>query len=52
MRYAGQIVTVEVDETTLRVYDQRPPDRDRSRTGRKEVARHKPYGHTTNRKIG
>jgi len=42
LRYAGQIVTIEVDEITLRVYDQcghlikQVP-----RTSRKEVRRHK-----------
>jgi hypothetical protein len=25
LRYAGQIVTIEVDDTTLRVYEQRNP---------------------------
>ncbi|MCA1836690.1 MAG: IS481 family transposase [Actinobacteria bacterium] len=46
--YAGQIVTIEVDETTLRVYDQRHHlIKNVPRTSRKEVRRHKAYGHTT-----
>jgi hypothetical protein len=48
LRYAGQIVTIEVDETTLRVYDQRNHlIKNVPRTSRKEVRRHKAYGHTT-----
>ena len=53
LRYAGQIVTFEVDETTLRVYDQRNHlIKTVPRTSRKEVHRHKAYGHTTNQKTG
>jgi hypothetical protein len=53
LRYAGQIVTIEVDETTLRVYDQRDHlIKHVPRTSRKEVHRHKAYGHTTNHKTG
>lgn len=53
LRYAGQIVTIEVDETTLSVYDQRDHlIKHVPRTSRKEVARHKAYGHTTNHKTG
>lgn len=49
LRYAGQIVTIEVDESTLRVYDQRDHlIKNVPRTSRKEVRRHKAYGHTTN----
>jgi hypothetical protein len=49
LRYAGQIVTIEVGETTLRVYDQRDHlIKNVPRTSRKEVRRHKAYGHTTN----
>jgi hypothetical protein len=51
LRYAGQIVTIEVDETTLRLYDQHEHlIKHVPRTSRKEVTRHKAYGHTTNRK--
>jgi hypothetical protein len=47
LRHAGQIVTIEVDETTLRVYDQRDHlIKNVPRTSRKEVRRHKAYGHT------
>jgi hypothetical protein len=53
LRYAGQIVTIEVDETTLRVYDHREHlIKHVPRTSRKEVTRHKAYGHTTNHKTG
>ena len=53
LRYAGQIVTIEVDETTLRVYDQRDHViKTVPCTSGKEVRRHKAYGHTTNRQIG
>ncbi|HEX2290652.1 MAG TPA: hypothetical protein VHH53_10790 [Pseudonocardiaceae bacterium] len=53
LRYAGQIVTIEIDETTLRVYDQRNHlIKHVPRTSRKEVHRHKAYGHTTKQKIG
>ncbi|HEX8761812.1 MAG TPA: integrase core domain-containing protein, partial [Pseudonocardiaceae bacterium] len=53
LRYAGQIVTIEVDDTTLRVYDQHEHlIKNVPRTSRKEVARHKAYGHTTNHKTG
>ena len=53
LRYAGQIVTIEVDETTLRVYDHRDHlIKTIPRTSRKEVRRHKAYGHTTNHKTG
>jgi hypothetical protein len=49
LRYAGQIVTIEVDQTTLRVYDQRNQlIKNVPRTSRKEVHHHKAYGHTTN----
>ncbi len=51
--YAGQIVTIEVDEIILRVYDQRDHlIKHVHRTSRKEVARHKAYGHTTKQKTG
>lgn len=50
-RYAGQIVTIQVDETTLRVYDQRDHLINTvPRTSRK-VTRHKAYDQATNRKI-
>ncbi len=53
LRYAGQIVTIEVDDTTLRVYDQREHlIKNVPRTSRKEVRRYKAYGHTTNQKTG
>jgi hypothetical protein len=53
LRYAGQIVTIEVDETTLRVYDHREHlIKHVPRISRKEVRRHKAYGHTTNQKTG
>lgn len=53
LRYAGQIVTIEVDETTLHVYDQRDHlIKTVPRTSRKEVRRRKAYGHTTNQKTG
>jgi transposase InsO family protein len=53
LRYAGQIVTIEIDETTLRVYDQRDHlIKHVPRTSRKEVTRHKAYGHTTHHKTG
>ena len=53
LRYAGQIVTIDVDETTLRVYDQHEHlIKNVPRTSRKEVTRHKAYGHTTNQKTG
>jgi hypothetical protein len=51
LRCAGQIVTIEVNETP----DLRPPrplDQTVPRTSRKEVTRHKAYGHITNRKTG
>jgi hypothetical protein len=49
LRYAGQIVTIEVNDTTLRVYDHRDQlIKNAPRTSRKEVRRHKAYGHTTN----
>jgi hypothetical protein len=52
-RCRGQIVTIEVDDTTLRVYDQRDHlIKAVPRTSRKEVTRHNAYGHTTNRKTG
>jgi hypothetical protein len=50
LRYASQIVTIEVDETTLRVYDHLINTVPRTR--RKEVTRHKAYRHTTNKKTG
>jgi len=44
LRYASQIVTIEVDETTLRVYDHREHlIKHVPRTSRKEVTRHKAY---------
>jgi hypothetical protein len=53
LRYAGQSVTIEVDATTLRVYDQRNQlIKTVSRTSRKEVHRHKTYGQTTNHQTG
>jgi hypothetical protein len=53
LRYAGQSVTIEVDATTLRVYDQRNQlIKTVSRTSRKEVHRHKAYGQTTNHQTG
>jgi transposase InsO family protein len=53
LRYAGQIVTIDVDETTLQVYDQHDHlIKHVPRTSRKEVTRHKAYGHTTNQKTG
>jgi hypothetical protein len=53
LRYAGQIVTIEIDETTLRVYDQHDHlIKQVPRTSRNEVTRHKAYGHTTNQKTG
>jgi hypothetical protein len=53
LRYARQIVTIEVDETTLRVYDHREHlIKHVPRTSRKEVTRHKAYGHTIDRKTG
>ena len=53
LRYAGQIVTIEVDETTLRLYDHRDHlIKTVPRTSRKEVRRHKAYGHTTNHQTG
>ncbi len=43
----------KIDETTLRVYDNRENFiKHVPRTSRKEVTRHKAYGHTTNHKIG
>ncbi|HZS21526.1 MAG TPA: hypothetical protein VFA63_11130 [Pseudonocardiaceae bacterium] len=49
LRYAGQIVTIEVDDTTLRIYDQHDHlIKNVPRTSRKEVCRRKAYGHTTN----
>jgi len=45
LRYTGQIL-IEVDETTLRVYDQcERLIKTVPRTSRKEVRRHKDYGH-------
>ncbi|MDT7596975.1 MAG: hypothetical protein QOJ06_2521, partial [Pseudonocardiales bacterium] len=42
---------IEIDETTLRVYDQHDHlIKQVPRTSRKEVTRHKAYGHTTNQK--
>jgi hypothetical protein len=53
LRYAGQTVTIEVDETTLRVYDHRDQlIKNVPRTSRKEVRRHKAYGHTTHHQTG
>jgi hypothetical protein len=53
LRYAGQIVTIEVDDTTLRVYDQRNHlIKNVPRTSRKELRRHKAYGHITNHHTG
>jgi hypothetical protein len=50
---AGPIVTIAVDETTLRVYGHRDHlIKHAPRTSRKEVRRHKAYGHTANRKTG
>jgi hypothetical protein len=47
LRYAGQILSIEVDETTLRVHDQcERLIKTVPRTSRKEVRRHKAYGHT------
>ena len=44
---------IEVDETTLHVYDQRDHlIKNVPRTSRKEVRRHKAYGHTTNHQTG
>jgi hypothetical protein len=46
LRYTGQIVPIEVDDTTLRVYDHRDHlIKTIPRTNRKEVTRHKAYGH-------
>jgi hypothetical protein len=53
LHYAGQIVTIELDETPLRVYDHRDHlIKAVPRTSRKKVHRHKTYGHTTNHKTG
>jgi hypothetical protein len=53
LRHAGQIITIELDETTLRLYDQHDQlIKTVPRTSRKEVTRHKAYGHTTNQKTG
>jgi len=53
LRYPGQIVTIEIDETTLRLYDHHDHlIKTLPRTSRKEVRRHKAYGHTTNQKTG
>jgi hypothetical protein len=53
LRYAGQIVTIEVDETTLRVYDQRDYlIKTVPRTSRREVRRHKAYGHQPQNRLG
>jgi hypothetical protein len=53
LRYASQIVNIEVDETTLRIYDHHDHlIKTVPRTSRKEVTRHKAYGHTTNHKTG
>lgn len=50
LRYTGQIL-IEVDETTLRVYDQcERLIKTVPRTSRKAVRGHKDYGHTTNHK--
>ena len=44
---------IEVDDTTLHVYDQRDHlIKNVPRTSRKEVRRHKAYGHTTNHQTG
>jgi hypothetical protein len=43
----------EVDGTTLQVYDQHEHlIKKVPRTSRKEIRRHKAYGHTTNHKTG
>ncbi|MGH3673924.1 MAG: hypothetical protein ACRDSH_25365 [Pseudonocardiaceae bacterium] len=53
LRYAAQIVTIDIDETTLRVYDHHEHlIKTVPRTSRKQVRRHKAYGHTTNHKTG
>jgi hypothetical protein len=52
-RGEGQIVTIEVDDTTLRIYDHRDHlIKTIPRTSRKEIRRHKAYGATTNQKTG
>ncbi len=50
--YAGRIVTIEVDEATLRIYDHRDHLIKTVPRTSHEVTRHKAYGHTTNRKTG
>jgi hypothetical protein len=53
LRYGGQIVTIELNETPLRVYDHRDHlIKTVPRTIRKKVHRLKTYGHTTNHKTG
>jgi hypothetical protein len=46
LRYTGQIVTIEVDEATLRVCDHREHLIKIVPRTRREVTRHKAYGHT------
>jgi hypothetical protein len=49
----GIPILIEVDETTLRVYDQHERlIKAVPRTSHKEVRRRKDYGHTTNQKTG
>jgi transposase-like protein len=53
MAREGQIVTIETDDTTLRVYAHRDLlIKTIPRTSRKEIPRHKAYDHTTDRKTG
>lgn len=53
LRYGGQIVTIELNETPLRVYDHRDHlIKTVPRTIRKKVHHLKTYGHTTNHKTG
>jgi hypothetical protein len=53
LRHAGRIVTIELNDSTVRVLDERDelitvvP-----RTSTKDLKRHKAYGHSRNRKTG
>jgi hypothetical protein len=52
MAREGQIVTIKVNETILRIYDQRDHLITTASWANREVARHRTYSCTTNHKTG
>ncbi|GEL16396.1 hypothetical protein [Pseudonocardia asaccharolytica] len=53
LRHAGRIVTIEINDRTLRVLDERDePITVVSRTSTTDLKRHKAYGHSRNRNAG